>query len=114
MKHLLLNSAMMPAPGNYSLRELSAADFGSAVKAAYLDDTLVSYIGYQQTADLISDLASVPIPLNRAETHVANGDVLLIARLKYRVGDPVTKGAPVDADAFAFYYCGFTVHASQE
>lgn len=108
MRYLLLNSAMMPAPGNYRLRELSAGEFGAAVKAAHDGGTLVSYIGYPQTADLISSVAGVPVPLNRAETDVADGDVLLIARLKYRVGDPATKGAPVDAGAFAFYRCEFS------
>lgn len=85
MHYRLLNSAMMPAFGKYEYHELSPDEFAGHVRGGHRDGILTSYIGYQQTADFIGRLAGVPIAVSRDQTVMEDGDVLLIARLRYRV-----------------------------
>jgi hypothetical protein len=103
----LLNSAMMPAEGVYRLRRLSALDFSRQVYLAHEAQSLVSYIGYQQTADFVSRLAGVPVAVSRQPTPVASGDELLIVRLRYRPEAP-TRGQPVREEDFEFFHCHYT------
>lgn len=98
LKHRLMNSAMMPRPGRYDYRTLSPQEFGRLVQDAHKAGSLISYIGYEQTARLIERLAGVPIPISREQTPVEDGDILLIAKLRYRVADPRSKGDPVVED----------------
>lgn len=103
----LMNSAMMPAPGNYRLREVDVTEFAQAVNRAQAAGALESYVGYPQTADLIARLSGVPILVSREQTPVFDGDVLLICRLRYRVADPKTKGEPV-AEDFQYFICEYS------
>jgi len=98
----LMNSAMMPAEGVYTLKELGMREFADKVSQADAFGELKSYIGYPQTADMIAAMSGVPIDVCRDETSIDDGDVLLIARLAYRVADPKTKGQPVP-EHFKFY-----------
>jgi len=92
MNHLI-NTAMMPnANGLYASQSVSKKEFATYVKLAHAEDELQSYIGYPETAALLSDLCGVPIPTNRAETKIQNGDRLLVAKLIYRVQNPKDKG----------------------
>ena len=91
----LVNAAMMPAAGTYVLRQCSPAAFAQSVREAHAAGSLVSYVGYPQTAGHLSRLCGVPVALNRALCVLDDGDTLLICRLGYRVADPGTKGAPV-------------------
>lgn len=88
----LLNAAVMPRPGVYRLKILEPAAFAERVRDAHGDGTLVSYIGYPACKELLEALTGVPIALNRSSTPVEAGDVLLIARLIYRVDNPAAKG----------------------
>ena len=84
----LLNTAMMPAAnGTYTSVGITGSDFATRAVEAYDAGTLVSYIGYASTAELLSDLVGFEIRENRAETRLEDGDMLLIARLKYRLGE---------------------------
>lgn len=89
----LLNSALMPAEGDYRLRRISAeawaAEAGEAIRAG----TARSSIGYPDTARVLSALCGVEVPVSWDLTVPEDSDVLLIARLPYRVADPRTKGA---------------------
>lgn len=107
VKVRLMNSAMMPEFGRYEYRPLTAEQFARAVKAAHDRGELVSYVGYQQTADLIARISGVPVQVSREMTTLNDGDEILIAKLAYRVGDPKTKGDPVPED-FVFGHAVFT------
>lgn len=85
MKTHLLNSAMMPAEGTYTLCRLTKAEFATAVRAAHAASRLRSSVGYEQTASWIEQLCAVPVPLSRERTLIEDGDELLICRLAYRV-----------------------------
>ena len=85
----LINSAMMPnLSASYHCRPLTASEFAEALRS----EPFESYVGYPETARILSELAGIEIPLNRAQTVVEPGDKLLIARLKYRLADPGQKG----------------------
>ena len=89
----LLNAAFMPASdGLYDSRSLDATEFATRVRQAHLSGELVSYIGYPETAELLSEFCKVQIPTNRSETTIKDNDVLLTAKLRYRVNDPKAKG----------------------
>ena len=88
----LLNAAVMPVAGDYRIRQVSAIRFAQLVRQHAAAKTLVSYVGYPECARLLEELCEVPIELNRSITEVRDGDTLLIARLVYRVANPVAKG----------------------
>ena len=88
----LLNSAYMPtANGIYESTEIDAQLFTSIVQHNFDKGTLVSYIGYEATAKLLSELCDRDIPVRREKTIINDGDYLLIAKLKYRVKNPNEK-----------------------
>lgn len=93
---ILMNSLMMPDPAYcYCPERLDPKTFGFLVREAYDLGVLVSYIGYQSTASLIEKLADLPpgsIPVSREETQVGEWDLILVAKLKYRLRDPKEKG----------------------
>jgi len=94
----LLNSAVMPQPGTYTLERLTAQQFAAEVQAAAAAPELVSHIGYNQPAAHIFGLTRVDPPIDRSPCFPHDGDVLLICRLPYRVADPATKGQPQPQD----------------
>ena len=92
MRVLLLNAAMMPAAdGTYESETITLSEFVSAVRVAHQNGTLESYVGYPQNIAPLEKACRVPIKVNRAETIINDGDVMLIARLTYRV-NPSEKG----------------------
>ena len=104
----LLNSAMMPAAdGVYLSKQLTAAEFASRASFAYDNGNLISYVGYKSTAQLLSELCGFEIRENRAETLIDDGDILLVARIKYRLGErpnPDAKPALDDLEFRVVYY----------
>lgn len=99
---ILMNSAMMPQPGQYRMYRIDRNNFAGRLREAHGTGVLVSYIGYQQTAEFITKITGVPVEVNRTETKLQDGDFILVCKLKYRV-DARTKGAPVDEDDFEFF-----------
>lgn len=113
MKVKLMNSAMMPNEGLYVLKKITEEEFFSIVSDAFAEGKLESYIGYDQNVAYINDgLKSRGyagfIKFNRANTELENGDAMLIQKLKYRVGDPKTKGAEV-APEFEYFIANYEV-----
>lgn len=92
----LLNSAMMPQPGSYSLVTVNADAWRIAFEAAREQGAdFKSYIGYPQTAAHISAVLGVAVEVSREQTSLETGDMLFICRLPYRPADPATKGQAV-------------------
>lgn len=94
----IMNSAVMPADnwGTYNYYPATLGDLQHVLSGRLGD--WQSAIGYPQNIDLIRQWTGVEIPLNRVETRFAHGDKAIIMRLRRRVADPSTKGAPVSAD----------------
>lgn len=85
----IMNSAMMPAPGTYTLHRLGMEQWIQEVKAAHRSGNIASSIGYWQNLDIIFQLTGVRLQLSRDPTRLQSGDTMLIMRLKYR---PENKG----------------------
>lgn len=102
----LLNSAMMPGAGRYHMVELSKEEFVRQLQAGPFE----SFIGYPDTAAFLERISGVSVPVNRGQTALEDGDVMLIVRLKYRVTSPGDKGkfTPTDED-YEFYRAEYSV-----
>lgn len=92
MKVRLLNSAMMPKEGIYTMQKITKEQFCNILKEAYQKGILDSYIGYQENIDLIAKWTGIIVPFNRSETIIEHGDIMLVMKLKYRLKDPRVKG----------------------
>lgn len=88
----LLNSAMMPCEGHYTLKRISKEQFCSELMRAWKDGILESYIGYQDNITLIAKWTGIVVPFSRETTTIEDGDILLIMKLAKRMGDPSMKG----------------------
>ena len=103
---LLLNAAVMPAEGHYTLKRISDTEFQSLLRDAAETHNFRSYIGYPETARLIEQLTDVEIPVSREQATLDIGDVMLIVKLRHRVADPTTKTTLAPSiDDFEFYRC---------
>jgi hypothetical protein len=106
----LLNSAMMPQPGHYKMESLEPRQFAEYMLRAHKKGELKSYIGYGSTAKILTELAGIYIPTGRAQTQLSDGDVMLIARLKYRVqeaGFKKTDAVNPTIDDLEFFICTY-------
>lgn len=102
----LMNSAMMPVPGVYVAKKITPEQAREVIKKH--NAVFESYVGYPDTARYMSQILGVDVPVNRAETTLADGDEILVCRLKYRVKDPAIKGAFVPAeDDFEWWHIVF-------
>lgn len=107
----LLNAAVMPREGAYTLKRLTPEQFRCAVRQAYGLGDVESYIGYDAAARVIERVTGIRPRVTRASTPVEDGDVLLIARLQQRVRNPAHKASigieQDDPDAYEFFECHF-------
>ena len=110
----LLNAAVMPREGIYVSRAITLREYAEMVRHAHQSGEMVSYIGYPETALLVEDLTGVPIPVCRDSTPVEDGDILLVARLKYRVPNPRDKGRMhTGIDDYEFFRIAYYEHDRQ-
>jgi len=106
----LMNSAMMPDEGTYTLRKITPANAISMLQSA--GKAWKSFIGYANTAAYLKKILGVEIPLSRDETHFRDGDTALICKLKYRPTDVKMKAtalgqAEVKDEDFELYEVKF-------
>ena len=103
---LLLNSAVMPTEGVYTLKRISEAQFRELLQDAAVTDNFKSYIGYSETARLIERITGVEIEVSREQATLVPDDVLLIVKLRQRVADPMDKATlKLSIHDFEFYRC---------
>jgi hypothetical protein len=57
----LLNTSILTAPGTYTLEDISLAE----AKDVVLTNEILSAIGHQSTADILTELLEIPVSLNR-------------------------------------------------
>jgi len=91
MKYIL-NSAVITSPGRYEYQLIDVA----AATAWLASGGWQSTIGYAETAEALSELTGIEIPVNRATIRMEPGDEALVFRLIVPPGsrriDPSTKG----------------------
>lgn len=97
----LLNSAMMPREGRYTMVAISKEEFVEKVQQAHNIGELDSYIGYPQNIQLLKEWTGLELPLKREQTTVESGDSILVMKLKYRTQAP--KGSEVNVNDFEFF-----------
>ena len=103
---LLLNAAVMPSEGVYTLKKISQAGFRTCLREAAATGDFKSYIGYPETARIIKEITGVPVEVNREQAVLKPQDVMLIVKLRQRVSEPTSKAALApSSDDFAFYQC---------
>jgi len=90
MKIHLMNSAMMPAAGTYTQKIVEKEEFKREF-LKYAKSGFESYIGYPETARILSEFLGQPVPVSRKETKLADGDIIFVARLVYRLQNPHEK-----------------------
>lgn len=86
---VLMNSAVMVGDGKWERRTISRGEFVDLLRRA---DRLISYVGYQATADHIHRISGRSIPISRDESRMRPGDTALVCKLRYRLDSPARKG----------------------
>ena len=103
---LLLNSAVMPNEGVYTLKQISEATFQKLLQEAAATDNFKSYIGYPQTAQLIEQITGIAVEVSREQASLTPGDIMLILKLRQRVANPADKETlQLSIDDFEFFQC---------
>lgn len=80
MKLALLNSSILTTDGAYSLKTITAEKAKQLVSSSDLD----SAIGHQSTADIMTTLLGVDVPMNRQMFQQQNGQQALVFKLNGR------------------------------
>ena len=90
MKYIL-NSAVLTSPGDYRYRLVTADE-----ARQWADGGFISTVGYEQTAEALTQLLGVPVPVDRRTIAMQSGDEALVFRLVFPPGtpriDPTDKG----------------------
>ena len=80
-----MNSAVITAPGTYVYRHISVEE----AKRWYFEGEIpISTVGYEETAEALSQLLGVRIPVNRITIVMQPGDEALVFRLVLPPGTP--------------------------
>jgi len=102
----------LQASSTYIVIPLGERLFSLAVNHFHEQHRLENHLGYRETAKLVSDLCGIKFGISRRRTEIAPGDILLIARLKYRLHDANMKGELLNLElddlefaAVAYYAC---------
>ncbi len=82
MKYIL-NSAVITGPGDYRYVLVDAPAAKTWAVGGF-----VSTVGYEQTADALTQLLGVPVPVDRRTITMAVGDDALVFRLVFPPGSP--------------------------
>lgn len=110
----LLNSAVVTSPGLYIYRLATVEQ----AKAWHARGPVVSTIGYQQTADALTELLGVPVMVNRVAIAMQPHDEALVFRLSLPPGteriDPADKGRLSDAIMAGHYELGILCSLPEE
>ena len=79
-KILLLNAAIMTANGTFRLSNISLED----VKEMLTEENIISAIGHNATAEIMSELVGIAIPTNRIQAKQEAGQKAIIFKLLKR------------------------------
>ena len=79
----ILNSAVITAPGTYTYRLMNPDEAREWATLGF-----ESAVGYEQTAEALTELLGVPVAVHRIFVDMAAGDEALVFRLKLPHGSP--------------------------
>lgn len=108
----LLNSSVMPQPGQYNLVMIDKTVFIDQVKNFFHTKQLINYIGYPQNISLINKWCDINLVTSREMIKLESGDIILIMKLKYRVPQTSLKRdnkfqSELNENDFDFYQCEY-------
>jgi len=86
--YYIMNSPVITSPGNYNYTLINIDE----AKNWIAEKSWVSTIGYQETADVMTELLETKIYMNRISVSMNEGDEAIVFRLKKRVDIPQMKG----------------------
>jgi hypothetical protein len=94
MKLALLNTSVLTAYGSFTYAPVSLADaqllaYNAAEPTIGPDEGILSAIGHQSTAEILTDLLEMPIAVNRIQLAQENGQSALVFKLKGRAPEGV-------------------------
>lgn len=96
----ILNGAVITAEGVYSCRTISLAEGKRLIQSA---PAVISAVGHNATAEIISDLLGMDIPLNRIDFHQEAGQQALVFKLNRRPPEGVILSRD-EIEAFGYYF----------
>ena len=103
---LLLNAAVMPNEGVYTLKQITETTFTKKLWDAAASGNFRSYIGYPETARLIEQITGIKVEVSREQASLTQGDIMLIVKLRQRVANPADKETlQLSVDDFEFFRC---------
>jgi hypothetical protein len=89
----ILNTSILTNYGAYEYKALSLSDAQHVVYNAIaqigLDDGILSAVGHESTAAILTDLLETPIAMNRIQFAQAKGQSALVFKLKGRAPEGV-------------------------
>lgn len=101
---VLMNSAMMPREGYYSVKEISKEEFAAKWKMAGKE--FYSTIGYPESAKHLTRTLGEYIPINRELTEINDGDLIFVCKLNYRTISPADKRNLTPTESDYMYFIG--------
>lgn len=98
----ILNGAIITADGEYSCRTISLEEARELVQSA---PGIISAVGHEATAEILTDLLEIEIGLNRINFHQKTGQQALIFKLNSRPPEGVIlSGRKLKSLAINFNY----------
>ncbi len=108
VKRVVLLNAALAFPGKIAYaRRASFEELREVIgEARRLGLPVVSYIGHPATAELLSKMLGVEIPVNRAMYQPGEADLVYVVRLKKRLATPqeVVELTPEDLEVIQVHY----------
>lgn len=87
MKKLyLLNSSILTSYGVYNYKEVDLEKISKMLH----EEEIISAIGHQATAEILSELLGIQIPFNRINVSMETGDKAIVFKLKQRLEENKT------------------------
>ena len=108
MKLALLNTSILTNFGSYEykpmgLRDVQILAYNANDPMIGPDDGLLSAIGHESTAAILSDLLEVPVAMNRIQFAQEVGQSALVFKLKWRAPEGVILSrAEIEAIGYEF------------
>jgi hypothetical protein len=81
-----LNAPIVTSDGFYNWRKSSLPEVSHLLdEQISMGTQIVSAIGHQATAEILSRLLNHPIPVNRIQIHMKRKDIAIVFKLKQRI-----------------------------
>ena len=81
----VLNTSVLTSPGHYTLRPLTVEDARALAQITVKVGELVSAVGHEATAELLSDLLQAPVPVARIPYEQGPGEEAIVFKLRGRL-----------------------------